>query len=862
MRSTPSTRPASPPATATTARPARGPSTGPTTTAASCWTPTATAPKPSTMTTCRARRTSTICGSGWPTSTRPWRSTTRSPRTPACGAATAAASRAGSSSSTPSATRSRSWRATSRPRTFTWPSRRTTTPRSTPSTRPPPAPATATTARPASGPSTTPATTPRSCSTPTATTSRSSTTTGRSAFDGQRELPRRRRDDRRRPLRHDALEPRDAHAHEPHRPVRRVGIEQLERDRGHALAVVRELLDRAVARDVRPVGGAQLDPDRPPARLLALQPGADLGGERAHRLAQDVEVGDVGVERRLARARLRRARRLDRRGVVEERQCVQPAPHAAAEALDEPLRGRGLQVPDHRDAHPLETLLGARADPLEDPRRPRREPRAGVLAREDDEPGRLLGVARGLGDEAVRPDADRDRDPGALADLGDELAQDAQRLVERADVGVRLVDRHLLERRLQPLGDEPPHLGRLLAVRGEVGRDDDGVRAQPPRARGRHRRSDPELARLVRSRRDDRARPRAGDDHRLAGELGVAQELDGRIERVAVHVDDDAPRWRRLGHDTRAYAALLTALPRHEDRADAREAEAVLRRGGEVELAAAGVRAAVDDRHTDGAPVVAQRHLRPARQRLVGDTDRAGCQRAAAPQVTTVQAGSVPRHLRVAVDVEAPDALAGRPGADAHGGAAGRLRAEAEREAAAGGGPVAVDRVPPPAGAALQSDVPAGGGADDAARDERAAAGDDVQAPAGDGDIARGGFGRRTGGVGGRRMSGGRDGDDGADDGKRGGRRARAQKLLRHGTSWGERGAARGRGRSGGQAQRRHGRPRPRYSCDAGHTATGGTPTVGVPAIVSASIAADVMTRGASGSAARFSWETASRRST
>ncbi len=72
------------------------------------------------------------------------------------------------------------WSREHRPATSTWPSPRARTRRSRPFTAPPPRPATGTTARPASGPSTTPATTAPSCWTPTATTSRWSTTTAAS----------------------------------------------------------------------------------------------------------------------------------------------------------------------------------------------------------------------------------------------------------------------------------------------------------------------------------------------------------------------------------------------------------------------------------------------------------------------------------------------------------------------------------------------------------------------------------------------------------------------------------------------------------------------------------------------------------
>src|SRR5262249_37672102 len=141
---------------------------------------------------------------------------------------------------------------------------------------------------------------------------------------------------------------------------------------------------------------------------------------------------------------------------------------------------------------------------------------------------------------------------------------------------------------------------------------------------------------------------------------------------------------------------------RDQDRAGAREPDAVLRRRGEVELAAASERPAVHDRDADGPPAVAQRDLRAARQRLVGDAQRARRQRPAAAEMAAVEARPVPRRLGAAEDVQAPDVLVRRARADADDGAARLARAEAEGERAARAGALAVDRVPPPARAALQ----------------------------------------------------------------------------------------------------------------------------------------------------------------
>ena len=151
-----------------------------------------------------------------------------------------------------------------------------------------------------------------------------------------------------------------------------------------------------------------------------------------------------------------------------------------------------------------------------------------------------------LGDQPVRADAGRDLDPGLLLDLVDQLAQHAQRLLDAGQVRVGLVEPHRLQA-LELRAHELPHLARLLAVGGEVGRDDDRRRAQPPRLRGGHRRADAELARLIARGRHHRARAGAGDDHRLALQLRPPDQLDGGVERVAVQMGDHALR----GHATK-----------------------------------------------------------------------------------------------------------------------------------------------------------------------------------------------------------------------------------------------------------------------------------------------------------------------
>src|SRR4051812_19948700 len=77
---------------------------------------------------------------------------------------------------------------------------------------------------------------------------------------------------------------------------------------------------------------------------------------------------------------------------------------------------------------------------------------------------------------------------------------------------------------------------------------------------------------------------------------------------------------RRAARARRAKATELLGRP---DRAGRAEAELLLRRGGQVVVAAAHVGAAVDHPHLQGAALVVQGDLGAARQRLVRNADRA-----------------------------------------------------------------------------------------------------------------------------------------------------------------------------------------------------------------------------------------------
>lgn len=79
------------------------------------------------------------------------------------------------------------------------------------------------------------------------------------------------------------------------------------------------------------------------------------------------------------------------------------------------------------------------------------------------------------------------------------------------------------------------------------------------------------------------------------------------------------------------------------NRARAAETELALERRREVPVAAARVRATVDDAGGDRSSVCVEGHVSAARQRLVRDADNRGRQRVAACGATAVETGAVPR---------------------------------------------------------------------------------------------------------------------------------------------------------------------------------------------------------------------------
>src|SRR4051794_19908357 len=158
-----------------------------------------------------------------------------------------------------------------------------------------------------------------------------------------------------------------------------------------------------------------------------------------------------------------------------------------------------------------------------------------------------------------------------------------------------------------------------------------------------------------------------------------APTLLAREQRDGRHAPAPSGRARARSRPRRSRPDRGSA--RRQDRAGAVEADAARGRAGEVVLAVADVGPAVDDRDADGPPPVAQRDARAARERLVGDAERADAERAAAAEVVAVEAGAVPRRAGGAVHVGAADGLVGRADATAAEDADARGRAQRPADA-------------------------------------------------------------------------------------------------------------------------------------------------------------------------------------
>ncbi len=181
--------------------------------------------------------------------------------------------------------------------------------------------------------------------------------------------------------------------------------------------------------------------------------------------------------------------------------------------------------------------------------------KADLLAGPDvDEPVGLGPGRAQLGQELGRPPRRPSRPaPSSAADRGPDPGPDLGGLAEQEGgaphVEERLVERDGLHARGEGRAGSP---GTGASTRGTprspAGRTPPAGQT-PARPEARHRRVEPGGPGLVRRGHDHPARRGAPDHHGLAGQRGVLQHLDRRVERVEVHVQDGLgravhARWR------------------------------------------------------------------------------------------------------------------------------------------------------------------------------------------------------------------------------------------------------------------------------------------------------------------------------
>jgi hypothetical protein len=202
---------------------------------------------------------------------------------------------------------------------------------------------------------------------------------------------------------------------------------------------------------------------------------------------------------------------------------------------------RGLRQPGHvrdgREPARAELAGGDRADPPEPLDGERMQEVELALGRHDEQAVGLGDAARHLGEELRPGHADRDGQTDPLAHLAAQARGDLRRGAREAlhapHVEERFVDRQPFDERRRVL-EHPVHRLARLGVCRHARLDDDRLRAQAPRLRSAHRRSDAVGLRLVARREHDAG----AHDHGPAAQARVVALLDRRVERVEVGVED------------------------------------------------------------------------------------------------------------------------------------------------------------------------------------------------------------------------------------------------------------------------------------------------------------------------------------
>src|SRR5262249_32776369 len=150
--------------------------------------------------------------------------------------------------------------------------------------------------------------------------------------------------------------------------------------------------ERARAGVGREVVEANLDADRAAASIAFGERGAQLADELFEDLLETARVGDVPIERRLARLRDDLALLGDGRLVLEAGAALKLGGEAQTEALGELLFGRCGELGERVDPQRPQPLSRLGADPGDQATRRRAEALAGLLPREHHEPAGLLRI--------------------------------------------------------------------------------------------------------------------------------------------------------------------------------------------------------------------------------------------------------------------------------------------------------------------------------------------------------------------------------------------------------------------------------------------------------------------------------------
>ncbi len=290
------------------------------------------------------------------------------------------------------------------------------------------------------------------------------------------------------------------------------------------------------------------DPDGDRAGGLAFRAG--LGEKPVRHPAKDRQgvglVGDVALECRLLGIRLRgRGVGNDRAFVASVGEIPKFAGGFSSEQRKLVRRGGG-DVGDARKPGIAERAGEEGADAREPVVVERGKEFPLGAGRDGDQGIRLAELAGHLGNEFVRADPARERDPERLADRPPDHRRDVFRglLPVSPQVRIPLVDRSHLDRRREIIRVAEHHPREVLVFL-KIPRNHDQLRAKPPRPRHRHRRRDPIPPRLV-GRRGHHPARRAPDRDRLLPQPRVRRLLDRGKKRIGIEMENHSVQMNTL----------------------------------------------------------------------------------------------------------------------------------------------------------------------------------------------------------------------------------------------------------------------------------------------------------------------------